>query len=174
MPPEPAPRSATDPVVGRYRLEFAIGPDCELLPVAERTRRYIADIESDPREGGDYRVKLYNASFLEGRTCGDPRWSDVTNLCHQFRAAGGPGALVFEFLGGPDDNLNTNVIYEDIGANVWLGLIGTASGKMEGPTITASGGTFVERWVGGFASYTSCTAGPTVPPASVRLTFVRQ
>ena len=74
-PPSPAPVSATDPIVGRYRLVLAIGADCAPAAPGERSRTYTADIVEDQGAGYDYVVSLYDATFLVATGCHDPRFA---------------------------------------------------------------------------------------------------
>jgi hypothetical protein len=72
--PSARPSSHTDPVVGRYRLDVSVESGCEALPAVTRTRSYTADIDVYSRAGADYVVRLYDATFVYGLTCFDPRF----------------------------------------------------------------------------------------------------
>jgi hypothetical protein len=169
-PPSQAPVSATDPIVGRYRMDLAIGADCAPVGAGERNRTYTADIVEDHGAGYDYVVNLYDATFLVAMGCHDPRFPSAPDICNQFRAARSDGSLNFDFMAGPDDNWNGNKLYEFLLDGDVLEMGGTASGAVRGGTIAATGSVGVTRWRQFMSehSYTYCGG------AGLRLTLTRR
>ena len=166
--PNPPPEPSTDPIVGRYRLDLAVGGDCVAVPEAARNRTYTADITS--RGGPNFVVTLSDASFLSGPICSfAPSGLD----CNQFLMSRRDDRLQFDLINENDDGHGGHIV-EAVPSAGWIEVIGSASGDMTGGTIAATGSASV--WYcpsrAGYpfpcADYTGCKS------ENLRLTFVRR
>ena len=169
-PPGIPPFSATDPVVGRYRLALIAGTGCDSYPEIVHRRTYTADIE--PTSGTPYKVKLYDAWFLQGLTCHDPRFPQGNNpTCNQFLASRTDDSLIFDFHGQPDDNWNGNLIYEALADGTWIEMAGRATGPINDGNLTAAGELSLSHWLGfpgDRSRYSTCRS------SDLRLEFSRR
>ena len=99
IPTPPEPSAPTDAIVGRYKLDLAVGPECGSVPDAARHRTYTATIDS--AGGTNYLVTLSDSSFLSGPIC----TAAPSRLgCHQFQATRAGDLLRFNLIklvGGP-------------------------------------------------------------------------
>ena len=168
-PPEPSPPlPSTDPIVGRYTLDLTLGPACESLPEAARTRRYAASI--DPAGGTGFVVTLTEASFLGGLIC---TFAPSGLGCNQFLASRREDVIRFDLINENDDGHGGHIV-EQIPPGTWMEVIGSATGRLQDGAITATGSASV--W------YCPTNAGYPFPCSSyvgcgsddLRLTFTRR
>jgi hypothetical protein len=155
-------------VVGRYRLELAIGPDCGSLPDSARSRTYTADIASSG--GTSYVVTLSGSNFLSGPIC---TLAPSRLGCDQFLLSRSEDLLRAELINENDDGHGGHIV-EEIPPGSWIEVIGSATGRMQDGTITATG----------TASVWYCPSNPGYPfpchsfrgcrSDQLRLTFSRQ
>jgi hypothetical protein len=167
-PPEPSPpASSTDPIVGQYKLDLSLGTECDVLPEAARHRTYSARI--DPAGNAGYVVTLTGGSFLSGPIC----TAAPSRLgCDQFLASRTGDLLRFDLINENDDGHGGHIV-EQI-PEIWMELIGSATGPVQDGTIVATGSASV--W------YCSTNAGYPFPCSSyggcesndLRLTFTRE
>jgi hypothetical protein len=131
--PSPDPNLPPDPLVGRYVLELALGPDCGSVPDAAKHRTYAARIDS--RGGTSYVVTLSEATFLSGSICtAAPSGFD----CNQFPASRAGELLRFDLINENDEGHGGHIV-ERVPAGTWIEVIGSAAGPVQGGTITATG-----------------------------------
>lgn len=160
--PQAAPSSPTDPIVGRYTLDLAIGSNCPSIPEGERDRTYTADIASVDET--TYVVTLFDAAFLEG-PCSEGRFpKDGTRVCNRFLASRTDESSVLGFSWGWYDDWNRSVV-EQLSNGRWLTMAaGHATGPVQGATIAATGSISVSYWMDG----DSCDE------QSLRMSFTRR
>ena len=145
LPAPPMPDASTDPIVGRYRLDLEVGPGCESVPAAAKSRSYAAVIEKrtssigvDSLVGTDYVVTLGEANFLSGLIC---TFAASRLGCNQFPATREAGDILrFDLVNENDDGHGGHIV-EQLPPGTWIELIGSARGRMQDPDgmITANG-----------------------------------
>jgi hypothetical protein len=137
-PPANPPSSGSgDSIAGHYTLNITVGPGCNVLPEIARNRTYAASID----RAGDtaYVVTLSEASFLKGSICtAAPSRLD----CNQFAVSRTGDVLRFDLINENDDGHGGHIV-EQIPPGTWLELIGSATGGIQGGSITAAGSAIV-------------------------------
>ena len=123
---EPAPASPGAAIVGRYSLEIAgWGPSCDAVPEHARRRTYSAEIHD---LGDTVAVKLFDAQFLSGGSCRDPRLPQAgTPSCNQFLAS--REGDMWSFHIGSENEFDGNEIWEGLPDGYLLQIIGDATGR---------------------------------------------
>jgi hypothetical protein len=134
IPTPPLPGAPTDSIVGRYKLDLSVGPECGSVPEAARNRTYTATIDS--AGATNYVVTLSEASFLNGPIC----TAAPSRLgCHQFQASRTGDILRFDLINENDDGHGGHIV-EQVPPGTWMELIGSGTGRLgEEGTITATG-----------------------------------
>ena len=142
--PAVPPRSDTNTLVGRYRLEIEAGARsglrCESVPAYATHREYTADIDD---LGDRYAVKLFDAAFLAdgsnfGYGCRDPRLPQSGHAsCHQFLLTGDANALTLTVQA--QDEWRGSEIWEGLPDGFVLEIIGRAAGTVRDGRIEATG-----------------------------------
>ena len=129
-PPPPPPESSSDPIVGRYTLTVTHG--CDAVPVTAKTRTYVASINTGADTG--FVVTLSEATFLEGPIC----TATGSGLgCHQFLASRAEDLVRFDLTNA--DDWHGGYITEAVPPGTWLEVSGSATGRLQKGTITATG-----------------------------------
>ena len=169
IPTPPEPSAPTDAIVGRYRLELTVGPECGSVPEAARHRTYTATIDS--AGGTNYVVTLSDASFLSGPIC----TAAPSRLgCHQFQASRAGDRLRFDLINENDDGHGGHIV-EQVPPGTWMELLGSGTGRLQEQDgmITATGSASV--WycptVSGYPF--PCRAHMGCGSGELRLTFTR-
>jgi hypothetical protein len=166
VPGPPPPDPVSGALVGAYALTIALGPTCDTVPEAERTRAYAAAAALGPR--GLYVFTLADGRFLSGPAC----TANVRGLgCHQFTASESGDTVRFhlEDLTGA----RGSHIVEQMGSGEWIEISGEAAGASSRTVIEASGVARVSycRELSGFAgacrNFSSCAA-------DLRMTLTRR
>ena len=129
--PAPGPRPGLP--LGGYDLTLSL-PECVALPVAERTRRYVALIDRDLATGA-HVVTLSGATFLYP---GPPARRPVPLGPHQFPAWILGEEVRFNLWGDWNSAWGGQVV-EQMSTGQWLEIMGDAGGPLGTPTITAVG-----------------------------------
>jgi hypothetical protein len=161
-------------------LNLEVGPGCESVPAAAKTRTYEATIEKrtsgtgvNPPVGPNYVVTLGEATFLNGAIC---TFAPSRLGCNQFLATREAGDILrFDLINENDDGHGGHVV-EQLPSGTWIELIGSATGRMQEQDgmITATGDAIV--W------YCSAASGYPFPCASsvgcrsddLRMVFTRR
>ena len=168
-PPPTSPSSSA--LVGSYTLTLDIRSGCDVVPEADRTRRYTASIDKNAE--GRYVVTLSDAFFLGGPICdaGAGVYSGIG--CHQFFASEDNGTVRF-FLVNNNDDAHGGHIVEQTPSGTWLEIIGEVGGRVDRSSIEASGPGSV--W---YCSTSSpypfpCSSFAGCRPTDMRLTLTRK
>lgn len=135
-PPTPPPTSPSGNALGgTYAMTLDLGSGCDVIPEAERIRKYTATINQDA--DGRYLVTLSDAIFLTGAVCtsGEGHFRGVG--CHQFFAAT-DGQSVHFFIADNNEWHGAQIV-EQLSAGTWIELSGTMSGRFHRRSIEASG-----------------------------------
>ena len=137
--PVDAPATGARPglPLGGYDLTLAL-PECVALPVAERTRRYVALIDRDLATGA-HVVTLSGATFLHP---GPPAGRPVPLGPNQFLALVRGEDAVFNLWGDWNSAWGGQVV-EQMSTGQWMEILGDATGSLGTPTITAVGSAYV-------------------------------
>jgi hypothetical protein len=169
-PPAPSPPlPSTDPIVGRYTLNLALGSECASLPEAARTRTYAASI--DPAAGGTgYVVTLAEASFLSGSIC---NFAPSGLGCNQFLASRSEDVLRFDLINENDDGHGGHIV-ERIPPGTWMELIGSATGRLQDGGITATGSASIWYCPTNTGYPFPCNSYVGCKSDDLRLTFTRR
>ena len=133
-PTQPTTPASTSVLKGSYDLTLQMPSAC--IAERERTRTYSVDIQ--PSASGVDIVTLAGTRFLTGSICtaGSGRFAEVG--CHQFFAATAGDDVSFS-LENNNDEAHGGHIVEQLSDGSWVEIIGSASGKLGQPAITASG-----------------------------------
>ena len=169
-PPANPPGSGTqDPIAGQYTLTVTVGPGCDVLPEIVRNRTYAASI--DPAGDTAYVVTLSEASFLSGGICtAAPSRLD----CNQFVASRAGDVLRFDLINQNDDGHGGHIV-EHIPPGTWWSLIGSATGRIQDGSITATGSGGDVWYCPTVMAYPfPCRSSVSCRPADFRLTFTRR
>lgn len=172
LPAPPVPVSTTDPVVGRYAVELAVGPGCTAVPPEVKTRTYTAVLVPMANSRDDYETTLSDATFLEDARCHNPDFAPRERaLCNQ------GWARPNDFEG--DTLLLFREIVERLADGRWLkwtasvflfrsDLAGVQDGTM--PAATATSVAAVSYWFGvpAGSSFAICNA------TDARMTFTKK
>lgn len=179
---QPAPerprtfQTTSDALVGSYTLTLSLGSTCNLVPEAERIRKYAASI--DNAGSGRYVVTLSDAHFLAGPICtaGAGRFAGIG--CHQFAASQDIDTASF-FLENNNDEAHGGHVVEQLSSGEWLEIIGGAGGPSQtsGSSITSidATGTSTVWYCPTRSGYPfPCSASVYCPSTDLRLTFIRK
>jgi hypothetical protein len=173
-PPQPTPpptSPSSSSLAGLYTLTLNIGSGCDVVPEADRTRRYTASIEYTAE--GRYVVTLSDATFLTGSICtaGSGHLSGIG--CQQFFAAADNDTVQL-FLENNNDDAHGGHIVEQSPSGAWLEIIGQFGGRLDRSSIEASG-TGSVWYCRTSSSYPfPCSSFVGCRPTDMRLTLTRK
>jgi hypothetical protein len=172
-PVEPETSVAADPrrpLVGLYDVRLELGDECSVLPPAERTRNYPANIRYSEAAGATI-VTLETGTFLTGGACNGGPGPLGTLGCNQFVIGDDIDAAWVTLRN--DSEYHGGQIVERTASGEWLEIWGHAYGPFDGRSIRADGR--AKAWY--------CTAADAFPfpcrrsvscEASLRITFTRR
>ena len=172
----PAPSPGFSPpgstsLAGQYDLTLTIAPTCGVIPEADRTRQYLADITRI--EGGRHLVTLSGARFLSGPICTAASGRFAGIGCHQFFASEDIDE-VNAFLDNNNDEAHGGHIVEQLPSGGWWELTGFAGGRLTAPTIETSGKASVWYCPLPLGYPFPCNAFQSCRDTDFRLTFSRR